>query len=143
MVVPLHERHDDARVDAPREQGADRHVGHHARADRVGERRLDPVRRLTVVDQRRLRQCRVDGGVGRPVGHGLGEEAGTGPGAEGHLGTGDELGQTPVDALRRRHAAQAEELGDGVAVDDRARTGGMAWNAFSSDAKAKRPPVQP
>ncbi len=96
----------------PGQEGADRHVGHHAGGHGIGQRRLELVGQYLG----RSRQGIADGPTRPPFGptRRLRDEGGS-PGRlvalEGHHLAGQELGGTPVDGVRCRECSCAGGTG--------------------------------
>ena len=75
LVLGLHERHHERRVDAPRQEGAQRHIGVHAHPHRVTQHGVELVEGLGLAAADPLRVRAPSGHVGaatsRPAASGM------------------------------------------------------------------------
>ena len=106
----LHQRHDGGRIDAARQEGAQRHVGHHLLADGIAQQRVQLADGLII-------------GTLPGRGHASHRHLGQRPVRRGRRQTlclqvrlgqrevvpGHELGNAPVDGIRCRHAVVAQQ----------------------------------
>ena len=103
-ALRLHQRRHQRRIDAPRQEHAERHVGHHPPRDGVAEQRLEPCRGFGLIHTKRRRLPPRRHIEQRPIA--FGPRLAVVSNLEQHAGL--QLCDAAIDAQRCRHIAGAE-----------------------------------
>ncbi len=119
-ALRLHQRGDERRIDAARQERAERHVRHHLVAHRAAQRALELPQESGFVRSARGIEASTRG---RFLQVPVAREPCLAVGAERKHHSRLELVDAAIDAVRRRHVAEAQEGGDGVGIDLRPPVG--------------------
>ncbi len=132
----LHQRGDERRIDAARQERAERHIRHHLVAHRAAQRALELAQESGFVRLARGIEAKARG---RLLEIPVALEPWVTIAAEREHHSRLELVHAAIDAMGRRHVAEAQEGGDGVRIDLRAPVG-MAVQRLQLRAEQERAP---